>query len=157
MRLPGTTPKTCSYCGLPCYYTCKICHDHGEGDFFVCGPKTKRNCMSRHATGEQPTHGSFSLSSPVKRKMAAARANRKTAGSDSDDSDSDSDDSDTPVGTAGVQSPRLAAKAKKRRKEEKAKARERKREEAQSAANKAEAEAGRLARQAKRSIHKEQP
>ena len=81
--------------------------------------------MAAHRDGEPAKHGSFSMSSPGKRKVREAWLARKSGapGPSTEDpdaeffdlpSDDESEDESCPIGSVG--SPRLLAKAKKQKK-----------------------------------------
>ena len=136
------------------YFKCQSCEDAGFGTFIVCGPKCVRKCREQHASGEQPQHGSFKMSTPAKAKMSEAQTKRRQSEKDGpEDSSGDESESDdvAPVSSEHTRSPCLAAKRKRERRAAK-EARAKEAEGARKAARKAADEVARMGRAASRSI-----
>ena len=159
--------KQCNYCEHRCYQSCATCEILGLGHFAACGALAGRDCMKKHVEGVQPIHGNWTMSSPGRKAITAALANKRAKGADGlpnanyadDDSDDDSDDDaddptgGTPIGGPTRQSPRAKAARAKAKAERLAKRQAK--EAAKEAARKTAAAAGRSARAAKRSIEAE--
>ena len=100
-----------------------------DGIFFCCGARSKRGhaCMNAHSDGEQPSHTTFNMSSPSKRKMkvvATERAQAKAQGEGLSESSGEqsADESDDELGSPGHAAQRR--QKKKARKAAKAVAKE---------------------------------
>ena len=110
-KTPGTSGKTCVYCGSMAYQMCDTCEQLFGVPYPVCGPRSSRKmaCIEKHASGEPCLHATFSMTSPAKRKMKAAQQKRRDADAEADDESSDAD-----VGSPadGTRAARKKAKAK---------------------------------------------
>lgn len=62
LRFDGNARHRCAYCGQGAYYYCLTCHKRGLGCMAMCGMKTGRDCISRHAAGEKAKHASWTFS-----------------------------------------------------------------------------------------------
>ena len=149
VKTPGTSGKTCAYCGEKAYQKCATCETLFGVPYPVCGARSKRgmDCMKKHTDGEPCQHATFDMTSPAKRSMKAEAARRKAkrAGSDTEDG---SDGSDSDGDANGLNSPADGTRSRKKAKKE-AKA------AAEAAAKTAAQEDGRAARRAKRGINTE--
>uniref|UniRef100_A0A7S3AX02 PiggyBac transposable element-derived protein domain-containing protein n=1 Tax=Haptolina ericina TaxID=156174 RepID=A0A7S3AX02_9EUKA len=152
---PGTSGKTCAYCGNKAYQKCQTCEDLLGCPYPVCGAKSarKHECMEKHRNGEPCLHTSFTIGSPGKRAMKAAWEGRKrdTDAFDGDDEDDFEDDPSAPPTSPADGTRANKKRAKKARQEKKAADKA----EAEAQATAAGQAAGRAARQAKRGIAKE--
>ena len=143
-RTPGTSGKTCLYCGKMAYQLCTTCEQLFGVPYPVCGPRSasKMACIEKHAAGEPCLHSTFSMTSPAKRIMKAAQQKRRNAGAEADDEDSDDAVGSPADGTRAAKAKAKKAKAAKAAAEV----------DTQAAAKAAEQEDARKARQAKRGI-----
>ena len=138
---PGTSGKTCLYCGNMAYQKCETCEQLFGVPYPVCGARSgrKMECIEKHANGELCLHATFSMTSPAKRKMKAAQQKRRAGDAEADDEDSGPDAGSPADGTR-------AARKKAKAKAAAAAA------DKQAKAATAEQEVTRAARQAKRGI-----
>ena len=156
-RTPGSSGKTCVYCGNPAYQMCETCQELFGSMYPVCGAKSKRGreCMEKHANGEACLHSSFDMNSPAKRNMRAAWVKRKNPTDAVESSDESSDDLEDDSEDVNPRSPSDNTRGAKRAKRA-AKAAKRAAQAAQQAAqHNAEQEAARAARHARRGIAQE--
>jgi hypothetical protein len=152
VKTPGTSGKTCRYCGAMAYQMCKTCEEMLGCPWPVCGSRSKRGieCMELHAAGAPCQHGTFNMTSPGKRAMKAGAASRK-AKEKCDDTESADDDDDDAVPTSPSDGTRAKKRAKKAQKAKKKAAEA----AAAEAAKEAEEKDRRAARAASRSIERE--
>lgn len=61
-RFQNGARHRCAYCGLGAYYFCASCRARGHGTISICGRKSGRNCVDRHAAGEKPRHACWTFS-----------------------------------------------------------------------------------------------
>ena len=92
--------KTCAYCGKShgAYQFCTTCEAHGLGRIFVCGRKSKRDCMDQHAAGCPLKHANFTMGEEGRIKVAAARRARINGDDEADDEGEEEDA--PPIGSA---------------------------------------------------------
>jgi hypothetical protein len=63
---------TCAYCGHRTMKYCETCHSLGRGRIAVCGRKSGRDCVDRHATGAKMKHASYNIGPRVSSESQGA-------------------------------------------------------------------------------------